>query len=89
MGIPTDGRHRGPHDPRPSRAPFQYGVRYGSPVNGRTDRALRRQDAETLARDWAISPLRTGPRQAHLVRRRGYTGAWEILATWSSPEWSR
>jgi hypothetical protein len=66
-------------------APWQYGVRIGDA----TQRSDRKGDAETIARDWSISPLRTSPREAHLVRRRGWDGEWEVVATWRSPEWPR
>lgn len=54
--------------------------------------------AESAARDWVISPLRTGSRRARTLRRPlvkattpdGYTGLmpglWEVLDTWSTPE---
>lgn len=54
--------------------------------------------AEDAARDWVISPLRTGPRRSRTLRRvlikattfDGYTGTlpgrWETLDTWSTPE---
>jgi hypothetical protein len=61
---------------------YQYGTR----INGRVEPYQRRRDAENAARDWAISPLRTGPRKAELVRRRGWTFPWGAIATWSSPE---
>lgn len=64
--------------------PYQYGVRHDNAEW--VERHARRADAETAARDWAISPLRTGPRSGHLVRRRGWDGEWVIIATWSSPE---
>lgn len=64
---------------------WQYGLR----IAELTERYDRRGDAESAAVAWCTSPLRTGPREAHLVRRRGWDGPWEIVATWRSPEWPR
>lgn len=59
---------------------------YGTLINGKTHLYGRRADAEVAARDWAIDPYRMEPREAHLVRRRGWEGDWGIIATWRSPE---
>jgi hypothetical protein len=64
---------------------YQYGTR----INGRVERHDLRSYAENAARDWVISPLRSGPRTAELVRRLGWDGEWESLATWTSPEGHR
>jgi hypothetical protein len=65
--------------------PYQYGVQTTSGVV----RYPTRHIAEGTARDWCISPLRTGPRKAELMRRRGWDGEWVSIATWQSPEAQR
>jgi hypothetical protein len=60
----------------------QYGVKYG---DGRVERHPRRKDAESAARAWVDSPLRTNPRTASLVRRVGWDGDWTVVASWESP----
>ena len=64
--------------------PYQYGVhREGQTV---VERMRSRREAMNVARDWCISPLRTGSRKAEAVRRRGWDGEWVTIATWRSPE---
>lgn len=92
--MKTDGRHRGPRDPRPTRAAFQYATRCsylkgGETVTGRIERQPGKSVAEDIARDWVISPLRTGVRTAEALRRRGWDGEWSVIATWTSPEAQR
>lgn len=72
-----------------TREPYQYGWRRTGTVHSHVERQLTKALAENAARDWCISPLRTGPRTAELVRRRGWDGEWETLATWASPEAQR
>jgi hypothetical protein len=61
--------------------PYQYAVMTADSVV----RCARKQDAVEAARAWVTSPLRTGPRTATLMRRRGYDGPWETVDTWSQP----
>jgi hypothetical protein len=70
----------------PGQRPYQYGVRTRE---GDVERQPDKASAVTVARNWAISPLRTAPRQATVVRRRGFDGPWEEVATWRSPEAQR
>jgi len=63
---------------------YEYGVIHGGPVEIHPTKRI----AEDVARDWVISPLRTGPRTAHTVRRTAgrIPGIWSILNTWTTPE---
>ena len=60
------------------------------PLHGRVEIAPTKAVAEEIARDYVISPLRTGLRKARTVRRsappRGSRGLWEALDTWTTPE---
>lgn len=64
--------------------PYQYGVQRSGVAQTMVETS--KAFAENAARDWVISPLRTGPRWAKTMRRRGYDGVWEELDTWTTPE---
>lgn len=70
-----------------TRIRYQYGVILM--VNQTDERPVVIQPskgiAETVARDWVISPARTARRKAYTVRRFGYTGVWEKRDTWVTP----
>ena len=65
---------------------YEYGVIHRE--DGVVETHPTKTIAENAARDWVISPLRTGPRTAHTVRRTAgrIPGIWSILNTWTTPE---
>ena len=67
---------------------YEYGVITGGITVTTTP---TKRIAEDTARDWVISPLRTGRRWAHTVRRTGgpTPGKWVVLNTWTTPESAR
>lgn len=62
--------------------PYQYGIRTR---DGSVERQPSKSIAEDTARAWVLSPLRTGIRRASVVRRRGWDGEWEVVASWTTP----
>jgi len=64
---------------------YEYGMLPGgyTLLDTFVDKQPSRRLAEEAARDWVISPLRTGPRQAYLVRRAAGTREWVIVTRWS------
>lgn len=79
----ANGKHRGPIQHTPAR--FVYGVRVSGAT--RIDHYPTKLTALGMARDWCISPLRTGPRTSEVLKwRADQPNLTFKVTTFTSPE---